>query len=218
MKITIPFLASLFILASCKYTDIHLLDEEELTWMDAYEDGDTVLFKSSNDIDTMYVNKRINNKVGVWGILIIDTFNGGGHFENILVHNHDSIDILFLIIKAFDEDFVDFTSHFNNRYYTAFLQTRNADTKIPMHKYRYDDLGTIKEILSDTHTVNGRKYNDLIIINDDNSNISMESPNNCEYYIWSKSKGLIQYKYENGDVYDFYKKIPRGHVSKPTND
>lgn len=30
MKITIPFLASLFILASCKYTDIHLLDEEEL--------------------------------------------------------------------------------------------------------------------------------------------------------------------------------------------
>ena len=37
------------------------------------------------------------------------------------------------------------------------------------------------------------------------------SPNDIksEYFIWSKSKGLLQYKYLNGDVYTFYKKIPR---------
>ena len=30
-----------------------------------------------------------------------------------------------------------------------------------------------------------------------------------KYFIWSKSKGLVEYKYQNGDVYTFYKKIPR---------
>ena len=57
-------LTTLILLASCKYTDIHLLDEEELTWADAYEDGDVILFKSTNDMDTMYVNKSVSNQVG----------------------------------------------------------------------------------------------------------------------------------------------------------
>ena len=211
-------LTTFLLLASCKYTDIHLLDEEELTWADAYEDGDVILFKSTNDMDTMYVNKSVSNQVGFWGIPIIDTYNGGASFDNVIIHNQDSIGMFFMLIKSFDENFVRLVSNFSNRYCAAFLQTRNADTKLPIFGRRYAELGTIKELLSRTYTINGVDYNDLLIINDDNSNISMESPNNCEYYIWSKSKGLIQYKYENGDVYDFYKKIPRGHVSKPTND
>ena len=214
----IILLTTLLLFVSCKYTGIYLLDEEELTWADAYEDGDVVLFKSANGMDTMYVNKRINNRVGIFGIFIIDNYNGGISFDNTIIHNQDSIEMFFLLMKSFDDNFVDFTSTFNNRYYTAFLQTRNADTKLPVFGRRYAELGTIKELLSKTYTINGVNYNDLIIINDGNSHISMESPNNCEYYIWSKSKGLIQYKYENGDVYDFYKKIPRGKVSKPTND
>ena len=36
------------------------------------------------------------------------------------------------------------------------------------------------------------------------------SPNDIksEYFIWSKSKGLLQYKYLDGEVYTFYKKLP----------
>ncbi len=214
----IILLTTLLLLASCKYTGIYLLDEEELTWADAYEDSDVILFKSSNGTDTMYVNKSVSNQVGLFGICIIDTYNGGASFDNVIIHNQDSIKMFFMIIKSFDENFVDFTSTFNSRYYTTFLQTRNADTPVPLFGIKYGKLGTIKDLFSKTYTINGVDYNDLLIINDDNSNISMKSPNNCEYYIWSKSKGLIQYKYENGDVYDFYKKIPHGHVSNSKDD
>jgi len=57
--------------------------------------------------------------------------------------------------------------------------------------------------------VNGATYENAIKIDDSNSEIIFISPNNCEYFIWSKSNGLLQYKYLNGDVYTFYKKIPR---------
>ena len=36
----------------------------------------------------------------------------------------------------------------------------------------------------------------------------MEHNENTEYVYWSKSKGLLQYKYLNGEVYTFYKKLP----------
>ena len=52
-------------------------------------------------------------------------------------------------------------------------------------------------------------YTDVIKISDSNSSsYSVERIAN-EYFIWSKSKGLLQYKYLNGEVYTFYKKIPR---------
>ena len=181
----IILLTTLLLFVSCKYTGIYLLDEEELTWADAYEDGDVILFKSSNGTDTMYVNKSVSNQVGFWGIPIIDTYNGGASFDNVIIHNQDSIGMFFMLIKSFDENFVRLVSNFSNRYCAAFLQTRNADTKLPIFGRRYAELGTIKELLSRTYTINGVDYNDLLIINDDNSNISMESPNNCEYYIWS---------------------------------
>ena len=59
-----------------------------------------------------------------------------------------------------------------------------------------------------TVIVKGRVYNDAIILNDGNSSITQETGTNCEYFIWSKSKGLLQYKYLDGEVYTFYKKLP----------
>ena len=47
-----------------------------------------------------------------------------------------------------------------------------------------------------------------IKVDDSNSELYTKEPFNTEYFIWSKSKGLLQYKYLNGDVYTFYKKIP----------
>ena len=58
------------------------------------------------------------------------------------------------------------------------------------------------------YSFQGAKYDDVIIIDDSNSQIRVKSPYNCEYFIWSKSKGLLQYKYLNGEVYTFYKKLP----------
>ena len=52
-------------------------------------------------------------------------------------------------------------------------------------------------------------YNDAIRIDGSNSQNFSEEKIANEYFIWSKSKGLLQYKYLNGEVYTFYKKIPR---------
>lgn len=203
------FLVLSLLLVSCKHTNIYLLDEDELTWADAYEDGDVVLFKSSDNVDTMYVNKRVDNKVGMMGICILATYHGGIRFSNTLVHGGDSIEVFFLLMNGLDDGFIDITMNFNNRYFDASLQTRNADKKLPMANGEYAELGTIEELHSKSYVINGIVYNDLIIINDSNSHISMNADNNCEYFIWSKSKGLIQYKYEDGAVYDFYKKFSR---------
>ena len=48
----------------------------------------------------------------------------------------------------------------------------------------------------------------LIKVDDSNSELYTKEPFNTVYFIWSKSKGLLQYKYLNGDVYTFYKKLP----------
>ena len=76
------------------------------------------------------------------------------------------------------------------------------------YRYLHDEEITLHP--SDTTTVNvaGKVYSDVLMINDTVSSNVYEDENNCEYFIWSKSKGLLQYKYINGEVYTFYKKLP----------
>jgi hypothetical protein len=57
---------------------------------------------------------------------------------------------------------------------------------------------------------NGKEYDDAIVIDDSNSETKdYDKLLQNDYFIYSKSKGLLQYKYLNGEVYTFYKKIPR---------
>ena len=56
----------------------------------------------------------------------------------------------------------------------------------------------------------GAHYDDVIRIDDSNSKLYSNTPLNTEYVYWSKSQGLLQYKYLDGKVYTFYKKIPYG--------
>ena len=54
----------------------------------------------------------------------------------------------------------------------------------------------------------GAHYDDVIRIDDSNSTLYSNTSLNTEYLHWSKSKGLLEYKYLNGEVYTFYKKLP----------
>jgi len=56
--------------------------------------------------------------------------------------------------------------------------------------------------------IDGEMLTDVYLIDDKCSHLSGESSTNCEYFVLSKSKGLVLYKYLNGDTYIFYKKIP----------
>ena len=51
-------------------------------------------------------------------------------------------------------------------------------------------------------------YHDCIIIDSLYSQVSRMSELNCDYFVWSKSKGLIQYKYQSGETYSIYKILP----------
>ena len=41
---------------SCMYEAMYFLTDKDLEWMASYEQGDTVLFLSSNEIDTMTID------------------------------------------------------------------------------------------------------------------------------------------------------------------
>jgi hypothetical protein len=65
------------------------------------------------------------------------------------------------------------------------------------------------------YTVDDVVYNDLVSVGDYNSELSEVRWDSCEcaHFLWSKSKGLILYKYADtdsikGDVYTFYKRLP----------
>mgnify|MGYP003445757646 CR=1 FL=1 len=45
------------VLSSCIYREIHLFNSDDLTWLSPYEQGDTVLFTSECQTDTMVVTK-----------------------------------------------------------------------------------------------------------------------------------------------------------------
>ena len=74
---------------------------------------------------------------------------------------------------------------------------------------RHMSLIDEKELQLCSQVIEGIQYDDLIKVDDSNSELYTKEPFNTEYFIWSKSKGLVEYKYLNGDVYTFYKKIPR---------
>ena len=78
------------------------------------------------------------------------------------------------------------------------------------YTFNYYDVLTIYRA-----NVNGVLYEDLIILDDGNSKIG-KSLNPATYYVdyyyWSKSKGLVKYKYKDtdsdkGGTYTFYKKL-----------
>ena len=54
-----------------------------------------------------------------------------------------------------------------------------------------------------------KKYTDVFVCTRTDSIFYSKNSPPVQFYLWSKSKGLLQYKYLNGDVYTFYKKIPR---------
>ena len=64
-----------------------------------------------------------------------------------------------------------------------------------------------RELQMTTIVVDGVEYDDAIIVDDSNSQPLHNALYYCDYFIWSKSKGLLQYKYRNGEVYTFYKKL-----------
>ena len=186
-KIIIAILGT-FLLTSCLYDAMYFLTDKDLEWMAPYEQGDTILFQSSGGIDTMTIDIfMLYNDDNPWreneGT---STFMGNSSFEYTIRHSEELIEGQFLILK---EDSL----------------KMNIALRL---RRRHLPLSDEKELQLCSQVIEGENYDDLIIVDDSNSELYTKEPFNTEYFIWSKSKGLLKYKYLNGEVYTFYKKIP----------
>lgn len=189
MKKNVCIFLIMTLFVSCMYEAMYFLTDKDLEWMASYEQGDTVLFLSSNEIDTMTIDEiTLYNDDNPWreneGT---STFMGNSSFNYTIRHHNELVDGDFCVLK---EDSMRLSLYLN-------LRRRR--------RIVYNE----KELQLCSQVIEGIQYDDLIKVDDSNSELYTKEPFNTEYFIWSKSKGLLQYKYLNGDVYTFYKKIPR---------
>ena len=188
MKRWLYILLTITLFTSCLYDAMYFLTDKDLEWMASYEQGDTVLFLSSNGIDTMTIDEiTLYNDDNPWreneGT---STFMGNSSFYYTIRHHNELVDGDFCVLK---EDSMRLSLYLN-------LRRRR--------RIVYDE----KELQLCSQVIEGIQYDDLIKVDDSNSELYTKEPFNTEYFIWSKSKGLVEYKYLNGDVYTFYKKLP----------
>ena len=178
-------------LMSCTYNAVFLLSEEDLEWFEPYQDGDVVLFSAADGrVDTMIVTRNIHNTPGILGFYYFSNFYGGGKFINTMHHDNYSFEY-YLLIRSVSQDSTSIAMCFNRRFSSDELQ-----------------VGDTTEVI-----VKGHVYHDALMIDDGNSHISPDDRVvgiNCEYFIWSKSKGLLEYKYQDGEVYTLYKRVTFG--------
>jgi hypothetical protein len=177
---------SFFILAvvvnACFYTKITHMDKEDMQWMLPYSDGERILFCSQyGEIDTLFVKA-----IDVWNfrnpinnISVGADYLAGGRCDYIILHECDSVACSFMIEK----------------------QDKNAPVLLNFvfcERYALD-------LVQDLHTykINNIVYKDCVIIDDNNSTSVEQHPNECNIrkIIWSRSKGLVMYEFNNGQKY-----------------
>ena len=191
MKKLSLLLLILITLISCEYGSVQLLDEDDLAWMEAYENGDTVLFASTEGMDTMFVSRIINNnRHPPFGIYCFTDHYGNAIYKDTIVHHQEKIEQSFSIRPTYNNK-LQLNFIFHKRFCIERLQ-----------------LPKVKKVKLQDFEVGDSVYHDCIIIDSLYSHITRDSDLNCDYFVWSKSKGLIQYKYQNGETYSIYKILP----------
>ena len=199
MKKLSLLLLILITLISCDYNSVHLLDEDDLAWMEAYENGDTVLFASTEGMDTMFVSKNIdNNPYSCLGIYCFSDYYGHAIYKDTIVHHQEKISQSFYMVRELD-DKTHLSLIFNNRLCNA----RLCDARFILPNVKLKDV-----------EVGDSVYHDCIIVDSLNSHVIRNSDLNCDFLVWSKSKGLVQYKYQTGETYSIYKIMPNQRKKK----
>jgi hypothetical protein len=193
MKKLSLLLLILITLISCEYGSVQLLDEDDLAWMEAYENGDTVLFASTEGMDTMFVSRTIHNNSHLTvGLHCFSDYYGNALFDNTIIHHQEKISQSFLMVCTYN-DKTQIAIDFNNRFWDYHL--------LPKVKLKDVEVGD-------------SVYHDCIIVDSLNSHVIRNSDLNCDFLVWSKSKGLVQYKYQNGETYSLYKILPNKREKK----
>lgn len=193
-----------FFVVAC-YRVMYHFDDKDLKWMSPYEEGDTILFRSGEDIDTMIVELKKNNDTHcpiVENENFDYSFSAIGELKANVYHNEVS-QFLELRIVKYGSDNLHVVCEFAER------------KGLFVTKRRYVEPNYYVMLTFYRANVNDVLYEDLIILDDRNSEIyNSSNPDTyyVDYFYWSKSKGLVKYKYKDtdsdkGGTYTFYKKL-----------
>ena len=175
---------------SCLYKKMYHLQEGDDLWIEAYDEGDSVLFlaSDSNDVDTVIIAEKIyhekNDPRALVGVS--DEFHANVGFFMDMIHkgNYDGGNYMIFWRANDSVGGVCFNICWNNHVF-----------------------GNQKDICFKTDTIAGCRYDDIIKICNERK-CATAGYYFFEFFLWSKSKGLMRYKYIDGDTYTLYKKIP----------
>lgn len=183
IKYIILLISVVILLKLCTYNSITHLDDKELQWMKSYtEENETLYFCSKSDTDTMIVKEieifnSLNPFIQNEGV---SEYKACGDISYEIKHNGSFISGSFSILK---ED--------NNK--PVLLSLILCDRYALNIKYNLV-----------SHRCHNYIYRDCIIVDDNNSEIGQYQSNNCgiNRFVWSKSKGLLNYSFEDGQIYE----------------
>ena len=185
-------------LTSCFYKAMYHISEKDKKWIEPYCQDDTILFRSGDDMDTMtIVEKYVADRIiplmrGEYD----ETYNGTTSLHFTVKHKSCVSDPGFLITIKYDKNTLSLSIRINKRQFKLY-DTRHV-------KYSAKQIGRTL-------------FKDVISVDSTNSKLFSYDESTPKSFLWSKSKGLIQYVYPNGDTYTFYKRIPHDNAPK-TNE
>ena len=185
-------------LTSCFYEAMYHISEKDKKWIEPYCQDDTILFRSGDDMDTMtIVEKGVADRI----IPLVESeassiFYGTASIDFTLKHKGRVIYPGWLIVVKESDNILSLSTRIDNRQFKV-TDTRHV-------KYSAKQIG---------RTV----FKDIIHVDSTNSELFSYDEYTPRSFSWSKSKGLLQYVYPNGDTYTFYKRITHDSMSE-SND
>ena len=185
-------------LTSCFYEAMYHISEKDKKWIEPYCQDDTILFRSGDDMDTMtIVEKGVADRI----IPLVESeassiFYGTASIDFTLKHKGRVIYPGWLIVVKESDNVLSLSTRIDNRQFKV-TDTRHI-------KYSAKQIG---------RTV----FKDIIHVDSTNSELYSYEESTPRSFSWSKSKGLLQYVYPNGETYTFYKRITHDSMSE-SND
>lgn len=176
-------LLSVLLLPMCVYHKITHMEKGDLAWMESYHAGDTVMFSNGSLTDTLIVRGiKVHNSLNP----INTNFNASSVYEAVayldydIIHDNDTMEGWFSIRKEEQGQPVYLNFSLCDRYALKGIKPR------------------FKNFI-----INQSSYDDCIVIDKSNSSLGKYQSKTCgvKSLIWSKSRGLLQYSFSNGDKY-----------------
>ena len=191
----IAYLCSIFV-PMIEYSEVTHMDDEDLRWIEKYEVGDCIHFYSdsdSNKKDLLIVYSKYIDNSEHRSVFFDDKYADASMWYALFHRNH----LLRGNLKITKENrfpvLIDLSLH-NQNANLCDQQVLSTDDYAAKNYHLLQLKDTI---------ISGIEYHDCLIIDETNSwQLETSEPSDeIQSFIWSKSKGLIQYTMKTGEVF-----------------